>query len=612
MSDATQNEVNSTEVPTDFRAFCVSVGVAEPRMAEVLAVAVSIKEFVAATLARGAAGGGMSPLARFVAATEARNPNAMDALATAAFQERPEGATATYFELVSSEVHARVATLGLEAEVAARLAEEIARDPLELPTSHDPMAAVIQLVRASSHAEATPEFVAYSEALGLDLAQRALLLGALEMLREVTPTEEGPRRAVSATAIVSLERVVAPLSVTLPAFALEAVLPALRDVAAGIVLNTFPLGRALLAQIHAATSREATQRGRFTHDPAKVRGRFCPSPFEYAQVNADGKVYGCCPAMLNTPLGDLRYMGIREAWNSEAAQAVRASILDGSFRHCDGERCGLIKDGSLSHVESLTNTEHQRIVREGVLAFPEGPRTINMAHDRTCNLACPSCRPATIALSGMAFRAAERIQENLLGEGLAGAERLIITGSGDPFASKLFLGFLRTFKPETQPGLKIQISTNGVLLTPAMWGTICHEAVDMIDVSIDAATAPTYALNRGGDFARLVENLHFMGGLLRVGAIKSFQIHFVVQANNYREMPAFVALGRAAGVSRVNFKELQDWSTYAPGEFQRRAVHLPGHPEHMAFLKVLRDPCLHAADVSLFDMGDLVTLHALG
>lgn len=610
MSNTTHNLQEAAEIPQEFHALCASLGIDAVQVPRVFAAACRIKEFAAATLARGAQGGRSSPVARFVAAAEAQDPRAMEALITAATQECPEGAASTYFAHVIANVHEAIQLLALEEPQSTRLLEAIAKDPLDVPTGHDPLTEIIGLVRAAAHAVPTAEFTAYAEALKLDPAQRALLLGALELLRDVTPSDGGPRRAESATAIVSLAQVAAPLAVALTAEAAAEVLPALGEIAACAPLHTLPLGRALLAQLHAAFTRAAA--GHFSHEPEKVRGRFCASPFEYAQVNADGKVYGCCPAMLNTPLGDLRYMGIREAWNSPAAQAVRASILDGSFRFCDGERCGLIKDGTLSRVETMLEPEHRRIVREQVLTFPEGPRTINMAHDRTCNLACPSCRPATIALSGMAFRAAERIQENLLGEGLAGADRIIITGSGDPFASRLFLGFLRSFKPETQPGLKIQISTNGVLLTPAMWESICHEAVDMIDVSIDAATAPTYALNRGGNFERLVENLRFMGGLLRDGKIRSFQIHFVVQANNYHEMPAFVALGREAGVSRTNFKELQDWSTYAPGEYQRRAVHLPGHPEHAAFLEVLRDPALHAPDVSLFDMGDLVTLHALG
>ena len=85
-----------------------------------------------------------------------------------------------------------------------------------------------------------------------------------------------------------------------------------------------------------------------------------------------------------------------------------------------------------------------------------------------------------------------------------------------------------------------------------------------------------------------------------------------MQANNYREMADFVALGRSAGASKVCFKELQDWGTYPEGDYARRAVHLPGHAEHAVFLQVLNDPALHAPDVMLFDMGDLLNVQAFG
>jgi MoaA/NifB/PqqE/SkfB family radical SAM enzyme len=616
----TPSHPDASPVSGAFASYCTALGIAPAHAGAVARILDDIKNATLRTVLRPSATGAAPPFVRYVHARHAAHTaeaeqTALGELYHALQHEQPAGAERTYLAEAQLMARERLSALGEPIGDAAldALESQVLQDPFGPPTGYDAFVVLVSLYARGLSASPTPALRAVAAELGLDDTGLGFLLGALEaLLAPHEDTARGPRRGASATAIVDTGAVLGPLSVALPAAAFAALEPGLRACADGTPLDSFPMGRALRAQLEALIAREGARLGRHAHRPEQVAGRFCPSPFEYAQVNADGKVYGCCPAMLPAPLGDLRYMGIREAWNSPMAVKIRESVLDGSYRYCDGARCGFIKDGTLARVETLADPRHARIVRDSVTTFPEGPRTINMAYDRTCNLGCPSCRPAKIALKGNGFRAAERIQENLLDAGLQGADRLIITGSGDPFASKLFLGFLRTFRPATRPGLRIQLSTNGVLLTPDMWASICHEAVDMIDVSIDAATPETYALNRGGNFARLVENLHFMGGLLREGAIHRFAIHMVVQSNNYREMPAFAALGRAVGASHVYFKELQDWGTFPAGDFARRAVQSPAHPEHAAFLAVLNDPSLRAPGTYLFDMGDLLTLHALG
>lgn len=592
-------------------AFCGTLGIPQAHVSAVGDALDALKRCGTALLAR-ANEAGTSPLLRYVAAYEpgASDPHsaAMGALQQAILEEKPAGSGSTYEEHLFGLVSACLTPLesSIGATAIRALIDAVYFDPFGTPTQQDPRTAVLQVLARAAETPELPELATWCSGVGSSELDRALVRGALATM--LTQPNTDP----AMPALLSHAEVVAPLTEVLAPVVHAKLVAELAAWEGGAATDSLALGRALRAQDSALLARMASATAHHAHDPSRVRGRFCPSPFEYAQVAPDGKVFACCPAMLGAPIGDLRFMDIRQAWNSETAVRIRESILDGSFRYCDGARCGFIKDGILARSDQLRDVEHQRIVREGVTRFPEGPKTVNMSYDRTCNLGCPSCRSERIALKGAAFRAAERIQQNLLGEHLASVRRLIITGSGDPFASRLFLGFLRGFDPASQPRLRIQISTNGVLLTPEMWASICHEAIDMIDVSIDAATPQTYALNRGGDFARLVENLHFMGKLLRGGKVQRFWIHFVVQANNYHEMTAFVALGRSAGASKICFKELQDWGTYPEGDYARRAVHLPAHPEHAEFLQVLKEPALHAPDVMLFDMGDLLNVQAFG
>jgi MoaA/NifB/PqqE/SkfB family radical SAM enzyme len=380
-------------------------------------------------------------------------------------------------------------------------------------------------------------------------------------------------------------------------------LESLLDVATG----HDPLGEAIRRCMMAGEepAAAATAAGAAAATEARYEGLFCSQPFDYAQVEPDGNLYLCCPQTLPEPVGNVAESGLMAAWNSEKAGKVRASILDGTYRYCSAQTCGLLQQRLLPRAAEVTDGFHRQVIEHRLTRLERGPRTINMSYDRTCNLACPSCRSGLIVLRGARRERAARIHERVVGEHMRDARRLIITGSGDPFGSHLYLGFLRAFAPQAAPALRIQLSTNGLLLNRAMWESICHPAVDWIDVSVDAATPETYAQNRGGDFARLLDNLAFIGELRARGKLRLFQLHYVVQANNYREMRAFVELGLALGCDRICFKQLVNWGTYSTAEFGRRAVQRSGHPEHEEFLAQLRDPLLAHPRVYMHDLSRL-------
>jgi MoaA/NifB/PqqE/SkfB family radical SAM enzyme len=115
-----------------------------------------------------------------------------------------------------------------------------------------------------------------------------------------------------------------------------------------------------------------------------------------------------------------------------------------------------------------------------------------------------------------------------------------------------------------------------------------------IRISIDAASKETFeTIRRGGRWEPFLENMEFISSLMKNDLIPSFGISFTYQAGNYHEMPDFVRLGKAWGVTRINFEKLEDHGTYAGEGYKQLAVHKPDHPEHQKFLQVLRDPILN-------------------
>jgi MoaA/NifB/PqqE/SkfB family radical SAM enzyme len=262
-------------------------------------------------------------------------------------------------------------------------------------------------------------------------------------------------------------------------------------------------------------------------------------------------------------------------------------------------------------VDEVTEPSLVQIIRERLTTLPYGPREINCSYDRSCNLSCPSCRTAIIMETDRE-KEILAIQHKLETEALPTARLLYVTGSGDPFGSPYFRRWLQTMRLEQMPQLEIiHLHSNGLLWNPRMWASVpahVQRLVKYADISIDAATAETYAVNRrGGDFAVLLRNLQFIAELRANGPLTWFGINMVVQANNFREMPAFVALGKRLGVDTVAFHRLVNWGTFSHAEYARRAVHEADHECHHELLDLLRQPIF---DDPIVYVSNLTTLRA--
>lgn len=339
-----------------------------------------------------------------------------------------------------------------------------------------------------------------------------------------------------------------------------------------------------------------------TGDDAPLKGKFCPNPFRQLDLEEDGTAFACCSAWLPTPMGNLKHKPLDELWNGHTMQMIRASIYDGSFRYCRHDRCPKIQNGSLP---SLEEGEQEAGIGPAVLKrsviLDTPPLLLNLCNDRSCNLYCPSCRTQRINYSsGAEYQARLELQERLLKPYLENAPEqvftLSITGSGDPFASKIFRQQLFALDGRQYPNMRINLQTNGVLLTPKTWRRMhrIHDNIEAVLLSIDAATEPTYNITRlGGHWDTLMENCKRLGEFRREGQLRYLRFDFVVQLANYTEMPAFVELSRAMGADCAYFSRLLDWGTWPRKEFLQQCVWEPDHPLYGDFMEVLSDPCLH-------------------
>src|SRR5690606_31107389 len=176
-----------------------------------------------------------------------------------------------------------------------------------------------------------------------------------------------------------------------------------------------------------------------------------------------------------------------------AAQDIRRSILDGSYRYCSRMHCPKITARALPKAETLSNQEHRGFVAGRRTHLTRGPKRVVLNHDRSCNLSCPSCRTRMIVAKKDEQEAMNRMADRVLMPLLADARKLHITGSGDPFGSAHFRYVLRQIGRQRPAGLRLELQTNGLLLAQSWDGLGIDGLVDALYISIDAARPETYA-----------------------------------------------------------------------------------------------------------------------
>jgi MoaA/NifB/PqqE/SkfB family radical SAM enzyme len=223
----------------------------------------------------------------------------------------------------------------------------------------------------------------------------------------------------------------------------------------------------------------------------------------------------------------------------------------------------------------------------------KSPKVINFTFDRSCNFQCPSCRVELINYKGNKRLSVEKKLTEINDEISPFVERLVLSGSADPFFSKSFRQFLITLDSNKFKKLKsIHLHTNGSLWTPEMWDKMSgiHRYVNTCEISIDAATKETYETKTriGGNWNVLHENLNF---ITKIPTIKGYIFSFVVQDTNYKEMYDFYKMIKSYMDNReskvkweIRTNVISDWGTFSEAEFKIKNVANPEHSEHNLFL----------------------------
>jgi MoaA/NifB/PqqE/SkfB family radical SAM enzyme len=325
------------------------------------------------------------------------------------------------------------------------------------------------------------------------------------------------------------------------------------------------------------------------HDPARsadLSDRFCEAPFVKFETLIDGTVAPCCSIWTKQRLGSLDRQNFEQIWNSDASQAMRESILDGSYRYCNKSRCTLITEDALPTRGEVTDPELARMIETGETHLDAGPRWLFLAHDITCNLACPSCRSSLIGADEVQQARFQVIEENVFRPlfNSDGEVTLSISGQGDPWSSPHYRSILR-YMADHDLNTRLNIHTNALLMTEARWNQYAGLAryKPLVDVSIDACSPHVYEyVRRPGKWERLLPNLQFIARGRKEGTFSAYYINATIQLDNFHEMGALVDFGTELGADNVRLYMIQNTGGHLAPDFAHKNVADAAHPNSFA------------------------------
>jgi len=342
----------------------------------------------------------------------------------------------------------------------------------------------------------------------------------------------------------------------------------------------------------------------------KLKGRFCNYLFTKFEVNNAGDVWMCCPSWLPYNIGNLFENSVEEIWNGVKARELRNQVFTDEWKYCSHEYCPLIASDTLPSHEEVLKKPEGRYIKYKSTFVDELPTFINFCNDSSCNLQCPSCRVHFISnVSGKEYEKSKQLNDKLVEYFLTIPTKrkftISVTGSGDPFGSKIFRDMLIGINGKDFPNLRVNLTTNAVMFTPKMWNLISgiHKNLADIEISFDAGTKNTYETKTrvGGKWDLLLENCKNLDSQVLSYPNLRPNYNFVVQKDNYKEMSQYVniILQYLPNAESIKFQLVADWGTWDKKTFDSKAVWKETHPEYNEFLSHLKDPIFKHPKVQL-------------
>ena len=177
--------------------------------------------------------------------------------------------------------------------------------------------------------------------------------------------------------------------------------------------------------------------------------------------------------------------------------------------------------------------------------------TVQMDLSNRCNLRCRTCHFSNDEIfNGPAHHVSiERIQR-LSAELFPVTRRLLLSCATEPLVSPILSEVLRMARTAGVP--RIEFVSNGVLLLGKHLRAILETQVNLIQISVDGATAETFeSIRSGASYRKVLGNLLLLQRLKNKLGVRNpeIQLNFVLMRENQHELEAFIEMCALVGAS---------------------------------------------------------------
>lgn len=350
----------------------------------------------------------------------------------------------------------------------------------------------------------------------------------------------------------------------------------------------------------------------------------CPKMFRVAELKPEGKLLICGgqPSLMNwiTPM---YYGEFEEIWHSNIMKVLRLSAINGTYSFCNPKNCCYIEttENAEININDLSNTflfdkevidynKKRNVLDQNYIFNRENylikelnyPETYQCGWDESCNLYCSSCRNKIYVADGEKKQElrefSERVKKELF---LSHAKKIKVAGLGEAFASDIYKDIMFDKELAMQIG-SIGILSNGMLFTKEKFNQLSSLWNDInVFISMDGATKETAETLRGGViFERWQENMQYLAEMRRIGKINKLAFNFVVQRENFKEMPEFVRMCLEYNADQIKFSKLFNWGCYSKEEFEKMSMFDTVGNMKSELREVLKDDIFLRPEVHLF------------
>jgi radical SAM protein with 4Fe4S-binding SPASM domain len=202
-------------------------------------------------------------------------------------------------------------------------------------------------------------------------------------------------------------------------------------------------------------------------------------------------------------------------------------------------------------------TDHRHALRPSVAA--ELPSTLYLETTNRCNSKCQTCIRTFTALEPPMDLTLENLVRIV--DQHPTLKRAVLHGIGEPLLNPHLFAMIDVLK---RRGVAVTFNSDAISLTDAKIDRLLESAPDEYRVSMDAATAETYAKIRGvPQFERVVANVGRLIARQREvqTALPKVSLWFTGIRANIHELPDFIRLAHRIGVPEVYLQRLVFYET---------------------------------------------------